>query len=372
MDHCFVISPIGDKESPIRKHVDEVLKLIIEPAVEQLGLEPIRSDQIVDTGRITSQMFEAIFESPLLIAILTENNENVLYELALAQCARRPLVMLNREGDRLPFDVRDLRVIRYDGHFHAGKLDEVKKAIVDSATKQLEDSETIPAPSDLFDFWPNPSNRPIRVGCTFEEGVKEIRREFNADGVFSIWSREDDPSIPDFNYLRSIALQKLVYTSTKVWEGRAQSANLWICHDVDSQGRPIHLRSGIRNGYFPFWQLLDKVTLAQQVYFRAFKVDYEREDLFVAAQVVKNNKPVIESIENAKSEDKREQSMGLQWILGIPTSHPSIPAEPGQPLCITVDYLEPIDEASFEEVYRRANTISELLTRLAFKKAVNS
>jgi hypothetical protein len=364
MNQCFIVSPIGEAGSGIRVHADDVMEHIIRPAARALDLEAVRSEQISKEGRITQQMFDAVLGSELVIAVLTGNNPNVFYEVALAQCARRPLVLLVREGDGLPFDMRDLRVIPYDGSFHAGKLPATIDQIVERAKLLLEDAEQVPMPSALFGFWPAPEDRLLGPGRPFVECIDEIRKELRADGIFSIWSKADDPSIPDLKYLRDIALQKLLFASTRLWEGRAWSANLWICHDLDAQGRPRNLRSGMRNGDFPFHQLLDKVTLTRKVYYRAVVVDYEREDLSVAAQVVRRRKPVIEWVKDSKFEDAPEEDLGIQWILGIPICSADAPVVPGQPVCITVDYLDPIEEGAYEKVRGRAATISELFQEL--------
>lgn len=111
---CFVISPIGEPRSGVRAHADEVFKWIIEPALEPFGIEAIRSDHMQAPGRISAQMYKAIFEYDLCIAILTYANPNVYYELAVAQSASRPVVALIEQGSSLPFDVKDFRTIDYD------------------------------------------------------------------------------------------------------------------------------------------------------------------------------------------------------------------------------------------------------------------
>jgi O-acetyl-ADP-ribose deacetylase (regulator of RNase III) len=116
---CFIISPIGLPDSEIRKHADAVFRGIIMPAVEELHadgleIEPLRSDHLQEPGKISDQMFREIFQNDLCIAILTYFNPNVLYELAVAQCAYRPVVVLLQEGEKLPFDVADLRIVPYD------------------------------------------------------------------------------------------------------------------------------------------------------------------------------------------------------------------------------------------------------------------
>jgi O-acetyl-ADP-ribose deacetylase (regulator of RNase III) len=111
---CFIISPIGEEGSPTRKHADAVFTRLISPAMKALGLEAIRSDQLNEPGRISEQMFREILQDDLCIAILTERNPNVLYEIAVAQCASRPLILLLQKTEKLPFDVQDLRCIPYD------------------------------------------------------------------------------------------------------------------------------------------------------------------------------------------------------------------------------------------------------------------
>ena len=111
---CFLISPIGDSDSPIREHADDVLEFIIKPAMDELGMHVYRADHTQQIGRVTEQMFSSILEEDLCIAILTFFNPNVFYELAVAQCAARPVIILIEKGHTIPFDVRDLRAVEYD------------------------------------------------------------------------------------------------------------------------------------------------------------------------------------------------------------------------------------------------------------------
>jgi hypothetical protein len=114
MKKCFVISPIGDEGSEVREHADTVFEFIIKPAMKRLDVDTVRADQLLEPGKITDQMFREIFSSDLCIAILTGHNPNVFYELALAQAARRPVIVLIDKRDVIPFDVRDLRCVVYD------------------------------------------------------------------------------------------------------------------------------------------------------------------------------------------------------------------------------------------------------------------
>jgi hypothetical protein len=114
MKRCFVISPIGDEGSEIREHADDVFDFIITPAMKELGIEAYRSDHSHEVGKISDQMFRSILQDDLCIAVLTFHNPNVYYELAVAQSAARPVVILVQKGTALPFDVKDMRTVHYD------------------------------------------------------------------------------------------------------------------------------------------------------------------------------------------------------------------------------------------------------------------
>ncbi len=111
---CFVISPIGEEGSPEREHADEVFDFLIKPALDACEIDAFRSDHLHEPGKISDQMFQAILREDMCIAVLTGYNPNVFYELAIAQAAARPTVILIEKGHPLPFDIQDLRCVQYD------------------------------------------------------------------------------------------------------------------------------------------------------------------------------------------------------------------------------------------------------------------
>jgi hypothetical protein len=111
---CFIVSPIGADGSEQRQHADLVLGSLIEPALQELGLKPVRADQISKPGLITGQVIEHIAKAALVIADLSFANPNVYYELALRHAARRPVVQITRSSDKLPFDVGQYRTVTID------------------------------------------------------------------------------------------------------------------------------------------------------------------------------------------------------------------------------------------------------------------
>lgn len=111
---CFYITPIGEDGSESRSHSDLFLGNIVEPALQPFGLKLIRADQIDKPGMITRQVIEYVLRSRLVIADLSFHNPNVFYELALRHATRLPVVQIMRVGDRIPFDIHQMRTIMID------------------------------------------------------------------------------------------------------------------------------------------------------------------------------------------------------------------------------------------------------------------
>jgi hypothetical protein len=133
---CFVISPIGQYGSEMRGHMDSVFHCIIEPALGD-RYKVARGDHDARPGRITQQFISDILENELIVCVLTGNNPNVYYELAIAEAAARPIIVLRHRGDEIPFDVKDLRFIEYD--LEARQIfDRTYIRMVQQAERQLE------------------------------------------------------------------------------------------------------------------------------------------------------------------------------------------------------------------------------------------
>jgi hypothetical protein len=110
---CFVVTPIGEEGSPIRKRSDKVLR-ILQRALAPFGYTPIRSDKIAEPGMISHKMIQLLVEAPLVVADLTGANPNVYYELAIRHAAGKPAIQLIAKGEKIPFDIGDMRTIGID------------------------------------------------------------------------------------------------------------------------------------------------------------------------------------------------------------------------------------------------------------------
>jgi hypothetical protein len=106
-NRCFVVMPFESL-------FDTEYERVIKPAVEEVGLECLRADEIFGKPRLVDDIWRSIRSARVIVAELTGRNPNVLYEVGLAHAVRKPVIIITRTKDDVPFDLGALRYLFYD------------------------------------------------------------------------------------------------------------------------------------------------------------------------------------------------------------------------------------------------------------------
>lgn len=114
MKKCFVVSPIGEDNSDIRKRADQVYKYIIEPACQETEFEPIRVDKLNQPDSITQTIIDYLSKSDLVIADISGHNPNVFYEMGYRFSTGKPIIHLKEKKEVIPFDIAGIRAFDYN------------------------------------------------------------------------------------------------------------------------------------------------------------------------------------------------------------------------------------------------------------------
>jgi hypothetical protein len=105
---CFVLMPF-------KEPLDKIYESTVKPAVEAKGLVCRRADSIRSNRVVMHDIWKSLCEARIVIAELTTRNPNVFYELGIAHTLGKETIMLaQREGERVPFDLAHIRRINYE------------------------------------------------------------------------------------------------------------------------------------------------------------------------------------------------------------------------------------------------------------------
>ena len=114
---CFIVTPIGEAGSETRRHIDGIIDAAIVPILEE-GINGMKytyevAHRLYDSTTIVKQIYEKLVFCDLVIANLTWLNPNVMYELAIRFCIGKPTIVIANFDTKLPFDIKDQRVLFY-------------------------------------------------------------------------------------------------------------------------------------------------------------------------------------------------------------------------------------------------------------------
>ena len=94
-DKCSVLMPLGAAWS------DRIWNRVVKPCLIDLGFDPVRGDDLF--GRdVMEDVWQMILSSEIVIADITNRNANVFYELGIAHCVGKDVILFNSVCGRYP------------------------------------------------------------------------------------------------------------------------------------------------------------------------------------------------------------------------------------------------------------------------------
>lgn len=132
---CFVIMPFSKTANNHDEEYWTIFFDTIKKIMEEKGYSCSRSE--VGPYKLFYNIINNIENSDVVIAVLTDFNSNVWYELGIRHTLRTGTIMLLQEGQKVPFDISDFGIIFYKDSI--GLEQRIKKSIEDYLDK-LDDS----------------------------------------------------------------------------------------------------------------------------------------------------------------------------------------------------------------------------------------
>ena len=73
-----------------------------------------RLDDRVSAGSISEELIKELHQSTILIADISKNNPNVMWEVGYGMALQKPVLFLTQDLSTQPFNIQDMRKIHYD------------------------------------------------------------------------------------------------------------------------------------------------------------------------------------------------------------------------------------------------------------------
>ena len=91
---------------PFAPEFGDVYELGIRPACEASGTVCERVDEQIFLESILDQIYKQIERADIVVAEMTGRNPNVLYEVGYAHGMGKPVILLTKSAEDIPFDLR--------------------------------------------------------------------------------------------------------------------------------------------------------------------------------------------------------------------------------------------------------------------------
>jgi predicted nucleotide-binding protein len=143
---CFFAAPSGPPGSEIAFHSENTFQRLVLPACRECGLEPIRFSPSSGSATVTQQSLSFVIDADLLIADITNSSPNILYEVGLRHAIKKPLILIARQGEQVPFDIVAYRILFYRSDAPAF-LREARAELIRSITAALTEEVITASPA---------------------------------------------------------------------------------------------------------------------------------------------------------------------------------------------------------------------------------
>ncbi len=137
---CFVLMPFD-------KSFNDTYEFGIVGACKDAGAYCERVDKQIFEERILDRVYNQIAKADIIIADMTGRNPNVFYEVGYAHALGKTVILLTKEVDDIPFDMKHFRHIIYQG-----EIVNLKKQLFQTIAFFIENPKNKQSISN-FDFY---------------------------------------------------------------------------------------------------------------------------------------------------------------------------------------------------------------------------
>lgn len=190
---CFVVMGFGKKKDPETNRtidLDETYKKIIRPAVEACKISCVRADEIIESAIIDRSMFALLYQADIVIADISTDNPNAVYELGIRHALKKHSTIIIKEGKgKIAFDFNHNRILNYEYLGNEISKTEASRCInnLKLLIKTIIENPVVDSP--LYTFIPN-----IKQPFLSDEDLLKITGELkdNENTIYALTEKAKD------------------------------------------------------------------------------------------------------------------------------------------------------------------------------------
>ncbi|MBE4186962.1 nucleoside 2-deoxyribosyltransferase [Vibrio parahaemolyticus] len=100
---------------PFSSDFDDIYKLGIKEAAADVGAYAERLDEQIFNEGMLDRIFNQISKADIVVADMTDRNPNVFYEVGYAHALGKKIILLTKNSDDIPFDLKHQQHLVYEG-----------------------------------------------------------------------------------------------------------------------------------------------------------------------------------------------------------------------------------------------------------------
>ena len=109
----FTVKPFVLVLMPFDENFRDIYTLGIKEACTNAGVYCQRVDEQIFGGSILEQIYTQIATAEIIVADMTDRNPNVFYEVGYARALDKQIILLTRDANDIPFDLKHYPHIVY-------------------------------------------------------------------------------------------------------------------------------------------------------------------------------------------------------------------------------------------------------------------
>jgi nucleoside 2-deoxyribosyltransferase len=182
---------------PFAKEFDDVYELGIEAACKAAGAYCERLDKQIYTELMLERIYNQIAKADMIIADMTGKNVNVFYEVGYAHALGKRTILVTKDADHIPFDMKHFPHIVYEAGIAKLREDLGKRVKHFIALQDESVSDRFPLEVEIQNLQrlrmtatgPKPGVG-VQIKLTF--GVKNVSPRMMETGSFAVGIRTNE------------------------------------------------------------------------------------------------------------------------------------------------------------------------------------